>query len=64
MSSSEPNSLLRNGSRVGNYSSSDVPTPGSELPTGVQLFDISEDNKFLALIDDNFMLQVYEFNGF
>jgi hypothetical protein len=37
---------------------------GLEIPTSFQLLDISEDNKFLALIDDNSMLQVYELNDF
>jgi hypothetical protein len=64
MSNSESDPLLSNGPRVGTYSSSDVPTPSIELPISFQLFDISEDNKFLALIDTNLMLQVYELNTF
>lgn len=30
------------------------------IPAAFQLFDISEDNRFLALLDDNFMLRVYD----
>jgi hypothetical protein len=43
-------------------SSSRSSDSGLEIPTSFQLLDISEDNKFLALIDDNSMLQVYELN--
>jgi hypothetical protein len=64
MSSSESGPLLSNVPRVGSYSSPDVPTPSIEIPISFQLLDISEDNKFLALIDDNFKLQVYELNKF
>jgi hypothetical protein len=45
-------------------SSSRSSAPGLAIPISFQIFDISEDNKFLTLIDDNFMLQVYELNDF
>ncbi|KAI8880984.1 hypothetical protein K501DRAFT_335006 [Backusella circina FSU 941] len=38
--------------------------PDLFMPANFQLFDISEDNKFLALIDDNSMLQAYEISNF
>jgi hypothetical protein len=64
MSNSESDPLLDNASNVTDHFSCNIPKPCFKLPTSFQLFDISEDNKFLALIDNKFKLQVYELNGF
>jgi hypothetical protein len=46
----------------GKNTSNRVSISESSIPTTFQLLDISEDNKFLALIDNEFKLQAYEIN--
>ncbi|KAI8880959.1 hypothetical protein K501DRAFT_335048 [Backusella circina FSU 941] len=62
MPSLTPSELPLYVSDLNKCASSSTSVPSLSMPTSFRLFDISEDNKFLALIDDNFMLQVYELN--